>query len=120
MSFTTNLLLPLRTLGDVQFKQSYRSAMAIIDAALGRVLTGSATYDAPSIANAGRTTTTVTVTGAALGDFVTGVSFGVDLAGLMLNAYVSAANTVTIVLQNNTGSAVDLGSTTVRVRVRKV
>jgi hypothetical protein len=56
------------------------------------------------------------VAGAALGNFVA-VSFGEDLQGLGATAYVSAANTVTVLLMNNTGGAVDLASTTVRVRV---
>jgi hypothetical protein len=78
---------------------------------------GSKTYDSASIADGGTQTTTVTVTGAALGDFVTGVSLGVDAAGLIVTGYVSAADTVTVVLQNETGGAVDLASTTLRVRV---
>lgn len=82
-------------------------------------LTGSATYDAPSIAAAGTTTTTVTVTGAVLGDKVTAVTFGVSLAGLVETAYVSAADTVTIVLYNPTAGAIDLASTTVNVEVEK-
>ena len=65
------------------------------------------------------TATTVTVTGAALGDFVVAVSLGLDAAGLILSGYVSATNTVTVRLQNETGGAVDLTSTTVRALVRK-
>ncbi len=82
-------------------------------------LLGSATYDAPSIAAGGTTTTTVTVTGAAMGDKVDGISFGVSLAGLVASGYVSAADTVTVVLFNPTGGAVDLASTTVRVEVAR-
>jgi hypothetical protein len=80
-------------------------------------LFGSATYDAASLVDGAGATTTVTVTGAALGDFVTAVSFGVDLQGITVTAYVSAANTVAVRLQNETGGAIDLASTTVRVRV---
>ncbi len=80
---------------------------------------GSATYDAPSIAAGGTTTTTVTATGAVLGDQVTSISFGVSLAGLVASGYVSAANTVTVVLYNPTAGAVDLASTTLRVEVTK-
>jgi len=81
-------------------------------------LDGSATYDPPSIAAAGTTTTAVTVTGAALGDFAE-ASFGISLGGLVATAYVSATNTVTIVLFNPTGAAIDLASGTLRARVRK-
>lgn len=82
-------------------------------------LTGSATWDPPSVAAAASTTTTVTVTGAALGGFVW-VSFSLSLTGLMLTGYVSAADTVTVVLFNPTGAPVDLGSGTIRARVMPV
>jgi len=80
---------------------------------------GSATYDAPSIAGGGQTSTTVTVTGAAVGDLVTAVSFGVSTGGLIVTAQVTAANTVTVWLDNNTAGAIDLASTTVKVRVER-
>jgi len=44
-------------------------------------------------------TADITVTGAALGDFVL-VAPGVDLVSLVLTAFVQSANTVTIQLQN--------------------
>ncbi|AOR76555.1 hypothetical protein [Novosphingobium resinovorum] len=116
---TANLRLPLATLGDSAFKRSFKAAMALIDAAVGRVLTGSKTHDFASILVGAQATTTVTVPDAALGDFVTGVSLGVDAAGLRLSGYVSAVNTVTVVARNDTGGAVDLASTTLRVLVRK-
>lgn len=47
----------------------------------------------------------VTVTGAALGDFVLVAPEG-DVADLVVNATVTAADTVTLVLSNNTGGAV--------------
>jgi len=73
--------------------------------------TGSKTFDAPSIANGASTTTTVTVNGAKLGDSAR-ASMAITIAGLSMTAFVSATNTVTVVLTNNTGSAVDLASTT--------
>lgn len=81
-------------------------------------LDGSATYDPPSIAAGATATTTVTVTGAALGDFAD-ASFSLTLAGLAMTAYVSATNTVTAVLFNPTAGAIDLASGTIRARVRK-
>ncbi len=86
---------------------------------LAQRFTGSATHDAPAIAAAGTATATVTVPGAALGMQVVALSFGIDLAGLVASGYVSAADTVTVVLFNPTGSAVDLASTTVRVEVAR-
>lgn len=86
----------------------------------GTFLTGSKTHDFADVADGARATTTVTVTGAALGDFVTAVSVGVDQAGVLLTGYVSAADTVTVDLHNETGAAVNLASTTLRALVRKV
>lgn len=85
---------------------------------VGTNLQVSGTYDAPSLADGVGTTTTIACAGAALGDFVS-VSFGVDLAGILVTAYVSAANVVSIRLQNESGGTVDLASTTIRVRVSK-
>lgn len=79
-------------------------------------LDGSATYDPPSIAAGGTTTTTVTVTGAALGDYAV-PSFSLTLSGLIMTAYVSAADTVTVALFNPTAGAIDLSSGTLRARV---
>ena len=61
-------------------------------------------------------TTTVTVTGAALGDFAM-ASFSLDLQGILLTAYVSAADTVSVRFQNETTGTIDLGSGTIRARV---
>ena len=82
-------------------------------------LDGSATWDAASIADGNEEAKEVTVTGAALGDFVIAKSLSVDVADLVLDAQVTAADTVTCVLANNTGGAVDLDSATVRVVVMK-
>jgi hypothetical protein len=73
-----------------------------------------ATWDPGSVSSGGNASTTVTVTGATLGDFVL-ASFNLDLQGLQMSAYVSSANTVTVLLQNLTGSAVDLSSGTLAV-----
>jgi len=53
-----------------------------------------------------------------LGDFVL-VSLGVDLAGITVTGYVSAANVVSVRIQNESGGTLDLASTTVAVRVLK-
>jgi len=66
------------------------------------------------------TSDTITVPGVALGDIVIGFSFGVSLAGVTATAYVSAADTVTIRIQNESAGTVDLASTTVRVVVGRL
>lgn len=76
-----------------------------------------ATIDADNLADAAGDNDTVTVPGVALGDMVLGLSFGVDLSGMTVTAYVSAANTVTIRFQNESTAAVNLASTTVRLLV---
>lgn len=81
-----------------------------------RWLEASDTWDPGSIADGDEATKDVTVTGAALGDFVL-ASFSLDVADLALVAAVTAADTVTAQLLNNTGGAIDLGSGTLRVRV---
>jgi hypothetical protein len=82
-----------------------------------RVRYGSATYDPGSLADAVGATTTVTVTGAALGDF-TQASFSLDLQGITLTSWVSAANTVSVRFQNESGGVLDLASGTLRVQVQ--
>lgn len=79
---------------------------------------GSATYDPGSLADGAGATTTVTVTGAALGDYVDGVSFSLDLQGITLTAWVSAADTVSVRFQNETTGPIDLASGTLRARVK--
>ena len=75
----------------------------------------SCTLNSASVATTATATDTVTVAGVALGDMVLGMSIGVDEAGLVRRAYVSAANTVTIVTYNPTASSVDLASTTLNL-----
>lgn len=74
---------------------------------------GSATWNPGSIANGAEEAKDVTVTGAALGDYAI-ASFSLDVQDLTMTANVTAANTVTVVLSNNTGAAVNLASGTVR------
>ena len=76
----------------------------------------SETYDAGSIADGDEEVGELTVTGAALGDY-TLASITVDVADLAITAAVTAANTVTYQLNNNTGGAIDLASATVKVLV---
>jgi hypothetical protein len=73
----------------------------------------SATLNASSLTDGTGETNTIAVPGVALGDIVLGVSMGVDLAGITVTAYVSAANTVSIRFQNESTATVDLASTIV-------
>ena len=78
------------------------------------------TLNLDSLVDGAGSTDTIAVPGVVLGDIVLGISFGVDLAGVTATAYVSAANVVTIRLQNEAAATVDLASTTVDVIVARM
>ena len=73
-------------------------------------------YDPPSIAAGATASTTVTLTGAVMGDIVV-ASINRSLAGMDMWAYVSATDTVTVVFKNETASAIDLASLTIKVKI---
>jgi hypothetical protein len=79
-------------------------------------LFGSVAWDPGSIAKNDNEVKVVSVTGAALGDFVI-ASFSLDILNLTLSAHVTAANLVDVVLHNGSAGAVDLGAGTVNVLV---
>lgn len=83
------------------------------------MLSGSATWDAGSIADGDEEATEITVTGAELGDYVLAISFSLDVSDLQLTADVTEDDVVTAVLSNSTGGAINLSSGTVRVIVMK-
>ncbi len=81
-------------------------------------LAGSTTYNPASLGDGVGATTTVTVSGAVLGDFAE-ASFSLDLQGITLTAWVSAADTVSVRFQNESTGTIDLASGTLRARVTK-
>jgi hypothetical protein len=85
--------------------------------AVGQLKT-TTTWDVGSIAVGGHEEKDVTVAGAALLDFAH-ASLSVDTQGLSLTATVTATNTVTAVLANNTTAAVNLASATLAILVFK-
>lgn len=88
--------------------------------AMTRYLVASKTQDFASLADAATAlNTTVTVTGAVLGDFA---AASIDVtggfpAGFLVTAQVTATDTVTVTIFNKSGATVDLGSGTLRVCV---
>ena len=86
--------------------------------ALNAYLQGSETKDWGSISDGDEAAEEVTVTGAALGDFAV-ATMSIDVTDLVITASVTAANTVTVILSNETGGAIDLGSGTLSVKVFK-
>jgi hypothetical protein len=80
---------------------------------------GSAVYNPANLVDGAGVTTTVTVTGAVLGD-IAEASFSLDLQGIMMTSWVSSANTVSVRFQNETGGAIDLGSGTINAVARSL
>lgn len=79
-----------------------------------------ATLDSANLIDAAGANDNVAVPGVAIGDMVLGFSFGVDLAGMTVTAYVSAANTVTIRVQNESGGTINLASNTIRLVIARM
>lgn len=84
-----------------------------------RTISTTFTWDPPSIAAAGTASTTVTLTNArvintSLVEVIPGTG---TLAGCVVSAYVSANDTITVVLFNPTGAAINPTSAVWRVRV---
>jgi hypothetical protein len=78
-----------------------------------RLLPASVTYDPPGLAAGEGVTTTASVAGATLGDFAR-ASISLDLLGIALAAWVSAADPFSVRFQNGTAGAVDLRSGSLR------
>ena len=96
---------------------NHQNFMALThDGAIKGISVASETHDFGSLVDGAGETGSITVIGAALGDFVL-VSAAVDLVDMTLTGYVQSANTVEYRLQNESGSTADLASTTVSVLV---
>lgn len=115
----TTVTLAENRLGPNEFRANSGTITAEYSGLTESLLEGSATYDPPSLIDAAGATTTITVTGAALGDFAE-ASFSRDLQGITATAWVSATDTVSVRFQNETGGTLDLLSGTLRARVRKL
>lgn len=111
-----NIDTQLNQASEITLLNAVLADITAIRAVLGGILSASTTWDAGSIADGDEEVKEVTVTGAALGDFVL-VSSSVDVADLAITGAVTAADTVTVQLNNNTGGAIDLASATIYVRV---
>jgi hypothetical protein len=75
-----------------------------------------ATYNPPNLAGGAVTTTTIPAPGAQLGDYVA-ASFSLSTQGIILYPWVDSVGSVSVLLKNETGGALDLGSGTLKVRV---
>lgn len=107
------------TASSATFIAAFNTFLTEFSTAFPPPLSGSGIWDPPNLASGASESTTLTVAGAALGNYVQ-TSFSLDLQGLSLTAYVSAANTITVVLSNLTGGSINLASGTLKVRVTTV
>lgn len=80
---------------------------------------GSKTFDPPFIAAGTVSTTTVTVTGAAFSLHEAEAKFSLAPSGIIISAWVSGANTVTVQFYNPTAGAINLASGTLSARVKR-
>lgn len=95
-------------------------ADGVVVAEAGRAdLTATAALDFAAIAAAGSADLTIAVAGAAVGDAVSLGLPAAPTAGLVFQAFVSAAGTVTVRAMNITAGVVDAAAATYRVTVRK-
>ncbi len=84
---------------------------------MAQYLVGSkAAWNMASLNDEDEVVTTVTVTGAALGDYVE-VSSSADVADLELTGMVTAADVVTVQLSNLTSAGIDHGTVDIYCRV---
>jgi hypothetical protein len=88
--------------------------------AVTAVLANSASLNFASIAAAASADLTITVTGAAVGDEVAVGLPAAPTAGIIYQAFVSAANTVTVRATNITADAIDPAAQTFNVAVLKL
>lgn len=96
-------------------KQTFSGGVVIGGTKIAKVLTATAALDFPAIASLSSADLAITVTGAAVND---GVILGLPAAptaGVVYQAFVSAANTVTVRAANATALAIDPPSQTFRV-----
>ena len=116
-SLGTDVVFTFTTASDYLVLEWHQSQWITVVMA-GSFFKGSDTWDPGAISDGNEEAKEVTVTGAALGDFVMG-SFSLDITDLSLSCAVTAANTVTCTLYNNTGGDINIGSGTISVEVIK-
>ena len=95
------------------------SGTDVIGARIGKHLRATSTWDPTSLTTQTQTSTTITVTGAAVGDIAMCGHTHVTADLLQLSCYVSAADTVRVVLRNISGDTIDVASGTLAAEVWK-
>lgn len=77
----------------------------------------SGALDVASLGDGVGASSSITVPGVSLGDHVISFSLGVSTAGISVTANVTAADTVLVRFQNESGGTVDLASATLQLLV---
>jgi hypothetical protein len=106
--------------GSTEEKRFKNLLASTADGNIKGVFHESAVVDVASLIDGAGETVVVPVAGVELGDIVMGVSFGVDLVDMTVGSYVQESGVVAVRVQNESGSTVDLASTTVQVIVADV
>ena len=119
MAVTTNYAFTKPSQGASGWATTMNENLDAIDAELNRVshLSGTKAWNPASVNDGAMTSTTLTVTGACIGDPVAVGFANAVPAGALLVGSVTAANTVTATLFNKTGGALDLASGTLKAIV---
>lgn len=110
----------ITTFGTTDVKDHNNVLALTSDGAIKAIRMWSGTLDVGSLADGAGESHDMDCVGVALGDVVLGVSLGVDVVDMTITADVTAADVVTIRVQNESGAAPNLASTTVRVIVADV
>ena len=95
--------------------QTFSGGLIVGGTSIAEILTATAALDFGIIAAATSADLTITVTGAAVNDSVTLGLPAAPTAGIIYQAFVSAANTVTVRVTNITAASIDPLSQTFRV-----
>lgn len=101
---------PGKVLINEEFSFEMKQWLTSLINSIPHVRTATVTLDPANISGNSRSTETITVNGVTTNDLIIvnkpTYTTGIDIVA----AFASAANTVTLVFENTTGSAVDLGS----------
>jgi hypothetical protein len=95
------------------------TAVLVAGSPIAPVLRASATWNPANISDGAVTSTTITVTGAEVGDVVIAAHDQITTEEVLVSAHVRAADTVLVVIHNKTGSDLNIDSGTLYVTVFK-
>jgi hypothetical protein len=115
----TNFVSSSILAGDVPSPLNQSTFQVNSGATVSRLVTGSVAFNPGAILTGNFSTTTITVTGAQVGDavFCNNPYLADTSEAVVCNAYVSSANTVTYVIKNTSGGTITLTNRTIKAWV---